>query len=271
MSKYIIEFSKLGLMKYTSHLDMIRLFKRTFKKANIKLVHSQGFNPHPKMAFVLPLSLGYESNCELLEFEVERTELTILEIKERMNDLLPEGISINSIRLDEKNENLSGRVSEAEYIIGFPVKLKCACSTCHKTEGDTGEECGQSFNGKSCGASESPEDNGDLGEVVKLMSKYWGNFADDFMRQEKILVQKRAKAKHRKKGSQFKEVDIKPLIVTLHTDLVNNNVFISTRIKAGSKENLNPELLMMAIINFANLETTKDEGKILRTEIVFES
>ncbi len=270
MSKYIIEFSKLGLMKYTSHLDMVRLFKRTFKKANVKLVHSQGFNPHPKMSFVLPLSLGYESNCELLEFEVEKTELSMIEIKEKMNELLPAGISINSIVKDENNTNLSGRVKGAEYIIGFPVKLKCACSSCHNIHDGNGEDYGQNSSSAGCGANEGLESNGDLGEVVKLMSKYWEHFANDFMSQDKILVQKKAKAKHRKKGTQFKEVDIKPLIMRLNTDLVHNNVFISTKIKAGSKENLNPELLMTAIIKYANLETVKEDGKILRTEIFFE-
>ena len=70
-NQYVIEIKKDGYMKYISHLDMIKLFKTSFKKAGIKLAYSQGFNPHPKMGFAQPLSLGYSSSCELLEFETK--------------------------------------------------------------------------------------------------------------------------------------------------------------------------------------------------------
>ena len=48
-NKYVIRFSKTGYVKYTSHLDLLRMFKRAFKKAELGLAYSQGFNPHPKM------------------------------------------------------------------------------------------------------------------------------------------------------------------------------------------------------------------------------
>ena len=57
MGQYAIKFSKQGFICYTSHLDLLRLFKRAFKKAGIKLAYSQGFNPHPKMGFAQPLVL----------------------------------------------------------------------------------------------------------------------------------------------------------------------------------------------------------------------
>ena len=62
MSKYIVEFSKTGAMCYISHLDMMRLFNRLFKRADIRLAYSKGFNPHPKMGFAQPLSLGYSDH-----------------------------------------------------------------------------------------------------------------------------------------------------------------------------------------------------------------
>ena len=49
MSRYAVKFTKNGFLKYTSHLDMLRLFKRIIKRADIRLKYSQGFNPHPKM------------------------------------------------------------------------------------------------------------------------------------------------------------------------------------------------------------------------------
>ena len=69
MFKYVMTFSKTGTICYTSHLDLMRMFKRAFKRGGIKLAYSQGFNPHPKLGFAQPLSLGYEGMKELMEFE----------------------------------------------------------------------------------------------------------------------------------------------------------------------------------------------------------
>ena len=233
MPKYIMGFSKLGLMKYTSHLDMVRLFKRSFKKANINLVHSQGFNPHPKMAFVLPLSLGYESTCELLEFEIVGTELSEEEMGAKLKGIMPEGISVDSLIENKESGNLSGRVVEAEYVIKFHMNL----------------------------------DNVNL-DNVDLEDLGLDNLAEKFLGQEQILVQKRAKSKHRRKGFDFKEVDIKPLIVNLDARLISDVVALTARLKAGSTENLNPELLLKSIIDFANLDIKKEDAQIMRTEII---
>lgn len=67
MNRFVLEFSKQGYIKYISHLDMLRLFKRTFKRAGIPLDYSKGFNPHPRMSFAQPLSLGYTSKQELIK------------------------------------------------------------------------------------------------------------------------------------------------------------------------------------------------------------
>ena len=55
MSKFVLYFTKTGYVKYTFHLDMIRLFKRIFKRSGLDLEHSQGYNPHPKMVFVIDM------------------------------------------------------------------------------------------------------------------------------------------------------------------------------------------------------------------------
>lgn len=121
MNRYIIRFSKEGYIKYTSHLDMLRLFKRAFKKTRILLAYSQGFNPHPKMGFAQPLSLGYTSKCELLEFETTKS-FDSLEIKERLTNVMPEGVELlDCRRLDTDVKSLASVVTEAEYEVIFPV------------------------------------------------------------------------------------------------------------------------------------------------------
>lgn len=61
------EFSKKSGLKYISHLDLQRAVTRIIKRSHIPVRYTQGFNPHPKMVFALPLGVGCESECELLD------------------------------------------------------------------------------------------------------------------------------------------------------------------------------------------------------------
>ena len=114
--KLIFEFSKTGNMIYISHLDLMRLFLRVLRMTGLRPAYSQGFNPHPKMSFALPLTLGILSVAELLEFEVESVkdiENSIISINER----LPEGIKIKAWckKPEQLNKPLASYVSAAVY------------------------------------------------------------------------------------------------------------------------------------------------------------
>lgn len=121
MFKYIMEFSKTGTICYISHLDLIRVFVRAFKKSGIKLNYSKGFNPHPKMGFAQPLSLGYRGLKEYIEFETKE-EYTTEYLLETMAALMPEGIEV--IRCDKAGDvkkTLAALTESAEYIIYIPL------------------------------------------------------------------------------------------------------------------------------------------------------
>lgn len=122
MSQYAIKFSKEGYICYTSHLDMLRLFKRALKKAGIRLSYSQGFNPHPKMGFAQPLSLGYSSICEYLELETDE-DYEPAWLKKELELQMPEGVKLLQCQKTEgQKKSLAARAEEAEYIIGIPLK-----------------------------------------------------------------------------------------------------------------------------------------------------
>ena len=122
-NRYAIKFSKDGYVKYTSHLDLLRMFKRAFKKTGLGLKYSQGYNPHPKMGFAQPLSLGYSSRCEIIEFETEMPHTTG-EIMEKMRGEMPDGIKLLScFELDEKIKSLASDAEAAEYKIWIPTEL----------------------------------------------------------------------------------------------------------------------------------------------------
>lgn len=88
-------FEKKGNAVYISHLDLMRLFQRAFKRAGLLLKHTQGYNPRPSVSIALPLSVGVESNCELLEFEIENTEnIPCEQIQEALNRSLIDGVRV---------------------------------------------------------------------------------------------------------------------------------------------------------------------------------
>ena len=90
-------FEKTGNAAYISHLDLMRLFQRSFKRAGLALTHTKGYNPRPSVSIALPLSLGVESQCELLDFELEGASVSLEEIKDRLNASLTEGVRILSV------------------------------------------------------------------------------------------------------------------------------------------------------------------------------
>jgi len=122
-NRYVIKFTKLGYVKYTSHLDLLRVFKRAFKKSGIKLRYSEGFNPHPKMGFAQPLSLGYQSTYELIEFETLLPQNTD-EVLSNLSSLMPQGITlISCVELDYNFKSLAGETVTCVYDIYIPCDM----------------------------------------------------------------------------------------------------------------------------------------------------
>jgi radical SAM-linked protein len=109
-------------MIYISHLDLQRLFHRVIKMLHIDLKYSKGFNPHPKLGFAQPLSLGHASVSEYLEFETEEENAQQqAALKERLNTLTPQGIRILDVGiLPNFGKSVSALVAAAKYRIEIP-------------------------------------------------------------------------------------------------------------------------------------------------------
>lgn len=86
-------FEKTGDSVWISHLDLMRVFQRAFRRAGLSLKHSQGFTPRAIVSIALPLSVGVESQCELLDYELLEGEATA----QRLNEVLPDGIRVLEI------------------------------------------------------------------------------------------------------------------------------------------------------------------------------
>lgn len=93
-------FEKTGSAVWMSHLDLMRLMQRAFKRAGLPLTHTQGFNPRPSVSIALPLSVGVESLCELLDFDLEGELPPMEEIRERLNAALVPGVTVRQVYTD---------------------------------------------------------------------------------------------------------------------------------------------------------------------------
>ena len=95
-------FEKTGNAIWISHLDLMRLFQRAFKRAGLSLTHTQGFNPRPSVSIALPLSVGVESTCELLDFELDGEAVESDVILEQLNRALVPGVRVLAVYNDGK-------------------------------------------------------------------------------------------------------------------------------------------------------------------------
>ena len=113
MSKRRFKFSKLGMGKYISHLDLLRTFTRAIHRAGLPVRYSQGFNPHQLITFSLPLPIGVTSETEFVDIDFEDT-VSDDEIITALNRNLPPDIKILSASVPECKAN---DICAAEYIV----------------------------------------------------------------------------------------------------------------------------------------------------------
>lgn len=88
-----IKFCKMGNLQFISHLDLQRTFHRVLVRADIPMWYTKGFNPHAKLVFGVPLSVGTESMCEMADLKIER-QISLEDIKNQLNACLTDEMYI---------------------------------------------------------------------------------------------------------------------------------------------------------------------------------
>ena len=130
-------FSKTGDAVYLSHLDLMRVFQRAFKRAGILIWHSQGFSPRAYVSIALPLPVGMESRCEILDFEIEDGSVELKSLPDRLNSVLPAGIRVlNAYESTRKIKALTKLRADVtlEYDRGVPDGAQKALSALFSRE-----------------------------------------------------------------------------------------------------------------------------------------
>ena len=115
MYRLRIRFKRGPEIKFISHLDIIRLWQRAFRRAGIPLAYSEGFNPHPRISLAAPLALGVTSEAELMDIFVA-SGVSPHNLEAAVSCQLPPGISIREVYLIAVTlPSLQSRVRYAEY------------------------------------------------------------------------------------------------------------------------------------------------------------
>ena len=110
-----LKFSKTGSMQYISHLDLQRNFARVLTRAQIPVWYTKGFNPHVKLVFGLPLSIGAQSVCEYIDIRIER-DMPCEEIAERLNEQMTSEMQVIAAYVPQTGNDFC-TIAWAEYDI----------------------------------------------------------------------------------------------------------------------------------------------------------
>ena len=119
--KYRVQFIKKNYARYLSHLDILRVFQRAFRRGQFRIAYSAGFNPRPKFSFGPALSLGHSSEAEF--FDVEMYESLTNKSINTVNQFLPDGMEIISVKkITENAPALSKSINLFEYRVDLMGK-----------------------------------------------------------------------------------------------------------------------------------------------------
>ncbi len=205
------KYEKNEEVKYIGHLDVMSMFDRAFRRANIAIEYSQGFHQRSQIIFALPSSVGVISKCEYFTVNIE-DNITIEESIERLNNELPKGFKIIEAIEFSKDINIVLAVKEAKYRITVE-------STMFK-------------------------------EIKQL-------FTQDTIYVTRIV---------RKNNVEYK-MNIVPYINSIEIEKNGNDLInIYVNIKAGAEENLKPDYIIQALLEY---KIDIRDYQIYKEEVIF--
>ena len=107
----ILKFEKTSTAALTAHVDTLRAITRIFRRANLPVAYSQGYNPHMELSFSSPLALGVESLCEYVSAKADYAQ----GILDSLNAVCPQGIIFSKVW--SADVNLAATINRATYLV----------------------------------------------------------------------------------------------------------------------------------------------------------
>jgi len=112
-----VKFSKTGAMRYLSHRELMTAILRAMHRADVPLVYSRGFHPHPRISFGPPLPVGVDGLNEFFDIELLKM-IDISHMLEGTNNALPSGI-----RLIKAAPVIKGKQSLNDFITWYEYEI----------------------------------------------------------------------------------------------------------------------------------------------------
>jgi len=211
-----VKYKKDGPIRYISHLDLVQVFTRALRRANIPVAISCGFNPRFRISFGPPLPLGIRSLSEYLDIHLEEAMINE-EIMNKLNQVLPLGLEILQVRTIPLNsDSLVNSIDAAFYLITFKLNSHHTLNLNYEKQDD---------------------------KLNKTKEKIGKNI-EDFLNLETIIIEK-----YSKKG--IKQVDIRPSILDMSIKKYSEHILdIDLRINIGQNKNLNPRYVIKAWLSY---------------------
>lgn len=117
--KIRVKFKKWGCMKFIGHLDMMRYFQKSVRRADIDIRYSEGYSAHQIMSFAAPLGVGITSDGEYFDIDVNTTESTEKSIQ-ALNAQMVDGVEVTGyVLLPDDAKKAMSLVAAADYVLCF--------------------------------------------------------------------------------------------------------------------------------------------------------
>ena len=124
MQRLRVRFSRGEEIKFISHLDIMRLWERALRRAQIPLAYSEGFSPRPRISLAAPLSVGVTGEAELMDIFVTKN-VSPHWFTAAVNRQLPPGIEIVEVHLIAPSiPSLQSQVRYAQYKVDVGTEKK---------------------------------------------------------------------------------------------------------------------------------------------------
>lgn len=222
------KFYKMQDMIFISHLDLVRLFERAFRRASIPIAYTQGFNPHPIMSFATALGIGISSEGEYIDIEVGE-KIDLKEFMDKLNNVLPEGLKIVKSQYISKGED--SLMAVIQYST-YAVKIEF-------TEEINNEELESKINSFL-----------DLKEIIEIKEK------------------KKKKNYRKYSKSEVQEINIREYIKRINImDKEENHVMLNMLLSTGSSGNLKPETVVKKLQELFELPIDIEKTRVYRIDL----
>jgi radical SAM-linked protein len=112
-----VRFAKESSQRHLSHLELVRGIERAIRRAQLEMVYSEGFHPHPKLSFGPALAVGIASEDEYFDLELTR-DYPPEEILESINKALIGGLKVLAVKkILNRVKPLNAIINRASYVM----------------------------------------------------------------------------------------------------------------------------------------------------------